>query len=177
MNPFKERIKATKKIAELEAEQMELTKKIGAMNRTPKYQPEYSGAKLGNWQQDAEKMAEKIAKKREELAELVNSDAYIDAVEQASGALLSKRENLRAELERVEQERRDLENGAILAVVGGADALELSERIIALADHSQTLAKAIRYLAMAADQVRQGCGTRQPGPGEPGPWIVDGRGA
>jgi hypothetical protein len=177
MKPFDARTKLQKKITGLEEEHFELTKKIAAMNRIPGYQPEYSGAKLHNWLQDQERLTEKIGLVQKELADLVNSDAYIDAVEKASGELLSKRAALSVELAKTEAAWRQMEYGAVGDVIGGGDALEIAEQIITLKLHAETLAKAIHYLAVGIEEVRKGCGERQPGPGEPGPWIVDGRGA
>jgi seryl-tRNA synthetase len=142
---MKQRAKLEQKIRDLENERTELGKKIGLMSRTPRYDSEYSGAKLNNWQMDQARLTEKIDNLREELNAHVVSPGYLKQVEKRTAEMVAKRDALSAKLTEMDKKRKLLEYSAITEVFNGADALEVAADIRDLEESIKTTGKALHF--------------------------------
>jgi DNA repair exonuclease SbcCD ATPase subunit len=150
-----EREKLEKKLSELAEEKLEVTKKLGAMAHTPKYEPSYSSAKLENWKKDVERLEESETKVHGQLEELIHSDAYQKKVAEKTEELVTKRTALKGEEEKVKNALTQKRYGAVQSILEGAEPVKYVSGLVELEEKYEVLSRAIQYVQDAITKVQK----------------------
>jgi hypothetical protein len=145
--------KTKKRLEKLNLEKRELAVKISMMNRTPKYDPSYSGARLANWQADFEKLEKDEVKLLEELTAIKNSPGFLKTVNEKKTALNVKRKKLQDELVVAHDLTIDLQSNLTNRLIDGGDPLKLVSDIKLARERELLIVQAIDALAGVDNEI------------------------